>query len=48
MKSVYRERDPAGTINIGYNEGGNGDEKSVAKTQMVKTVRIKADCISLF
>jgi hypothetical protein len=36
MKSVYRERDPAGTINIGYNEGGLPDEKSVVETQMVK------------
>jgi hypothetical protein len=31
---------PAGTLNIGYNEGGDGDEKSVAITQMVKTVYI--------
>jgi len=36
MKSVYRERDPAGTQNIGYNEGGTGDDKSVATTQMCK------------
>jgi len=31
-----RERDPAGTINISYNVGGQDDEKPVAITPVVK------------
>ena len=35
--SVYGERDPAGhSKHPAINEGGDGDDKSVAKTQMCK------------
>jgi hypothetical protein len=43
-KSVYRERDPAGTINIGYNVGGLPDGKLVEITLMRKMVAYKANC----
>ena len=38
MQWVYRERDPAGTLNIGYNEGGLPDDKFLALTGMCKMV----------
>ena len=38
-----RERDPAGHLkHLAINEGGDGDEKPVAITQVVKTVHSKA------
>ena len=44
---MYRERDPARHYkHLAINVGGDGDEKSVAITQMVKTVRSKADYYS--
>ena len=43
LEKCTAQRERPGTINIRYNEGGNGDEKSVAKTPMVKTVCSKID-----
>jgi hypothetical protein len=37
-----RQREPARTLNTGYNEGGLGDEKFRAITEVVKTQSIQA------
>ncbi len=42
LQKVCAQRERPGTINIRCNVGVLGDEKSVAKTQMVKTQRNKA------
>jgi hypothetical protein len=42
---MARERSPDSTRKIAVKVGGDGDEKSVAITQMVKTVRSKANLL---